>query len=200
MKTRFVALTLSLLALVLTGCSSLVPEAQTDPTRYYVLTAQPAGEAAAGKAVLGLRAVDTAAYLRSRSLVVRKGDNEVEFREFARWGEALDAGLARTLRENLLAADAVAQVAVVPFPLELVRDYDVSVRVLACEGDSDGTVRFRATWELWNTGAGADVQKRGDFTATGLTWDGRTEASLVAGLSRAVAQLTGEIATAIGQQ
>jgi hypothetical protein len=44
------------------------------------------------------------------------------------------------------------------------------------------------------------VQSRGDFTATGLTWDGRTEASLVAGLSRAVAQLTGEIATAIGQQ
>jgi uncharacterized lipoprotein YmbA len=150
--------------------------------------------------VLGLRNVEVAAYLRSRSLIVRKGENEVEFREYARWGEALDAGLARTLREHLLTADTIAQVVVVPFPLELVRDYDVAVRVLACEGDRDGRVYFRAAWELWSVGAGADIVERGDYVASGVTWDGRTEASLAAGLSRAVAMLGAEISAAVGRQ
>ncbi len=200
MKTYLATLTLALTALLLSGCATLLPVAQPDPTRFYVLTAPVATTAATGDTVLGLRNLEVAAYLRSRSLVVRKGENEVDFREFARWGEALDAGLARTLRENLLAADTVAQVAVVPFSLELVRDYDVTVRVLACEGDTDGRVHFRAGWELWSTGAGAEVVERGDFIAAGLTWDGRSEASLVAGLSRAVAGLSAEIAAALSAE
>jgi uncharacterized lipoprotein YmbA len=200
MKTCFATLTLSLTGLLLSGCSSLLPEAQPDPTRYYVLTAPGAATAATGDTVLGLRNVEVAAYLRSRSLIVRKGENEVEFREYARWGEALDAGLARTLREHLLTADTIAQVVVVPFPLELVRDYDVAVRVLACEGDRDGRVHFRAAWELWSVGAGADIVERGDYVASGVTWDGRTEASLAAGLSRAVAMLGAEISAAVGRQ
>jgi uncharacterized lipoprotein YmbA len=200
MKTCLATLMLSLTALLLSGCSSLLPEAQSDPTRYYVLTAPAAVTAATGDTVLGLRNVEVATYLRSRSVIVRKGENEVEFREFARWGEALEAGLARTLREHLLAVDTVAQVAVVPFSLELVRDYDVAVRVLACEGDADGRVHFRAAWELWSVGAGADIVERGDYVATGVTWDGRTEASLAAGLSRAVAGLSAEISAALAGQ
>lgn len=200
MKTLFATLALSLTALLLSGCSSILPEAQSDPTRYYVLTAPALVTPAAAETVLGLRNVEVAAYLRSRSVIVRKGENEVEFREFARWGEALDAGIARTLRESLMASGEVAQVAVVPFALDVERDYDLAVRVLACEGEAAGGVRFRATWELWSTGAGAEVTQRGDYTARSLTWDGRNEASLAAALSQAVAGLGAEIATVVGRE
>ncbi len=198
MKTRLLvpfALALAFLA----GCS--LPQAQPDPTRYYVLAAAPVAETvpAADEVVIGLRGVEVASYLRARALIVRQGANEVEFREYARWGEALDAGVARVLRENLRSAGAT-QVATMPFPLDLHRDYDVSVRVLAAEGGRDGAVHFRATWELWSTGAGAAVVARGEFAAAGLSWDGRAEAGLVAGLSQAVAGLSAEIATAVGQQ
>jgi len=200
MKNHPVALVLVLTALLLgAGCS--LPQAQPDPTRFYVLTAPAAAPAAeADGAVLGLRNLEVAAYLRSRSLIVRKGENEVEFLEFARWGEALDAGLARVLRENLLAAGAAAQVVTVPFPLDQHRDFDVTVRVLACEGRADGAVLFRAAWELWSTGAGAEVVARGDYQPAGLTWDARTETSLVAGLSQAVAGLGAEITAAVSRQ
>jgi uncharacterized lipoprotein YmbA len=198
MKTRFATLMLPLTALLLGGCSSLLPEAQPDPTRFYVLTASAPALAGTGDTVLGLRNVEVAAYLRSRSLIVRRGEHEVEFREFARWGEALDAGIARTLRENLLAADAIAQVAVVPFAMDQERDYDMTVRVLACEGEAGGAVRFRATWELWSVGAGAEVVERGHYEARGFTWDGRNEASLAAALSQAVAGLAAEITAALG--
>lgn len=199
MKNHPAALVFSLAALLLAaGCS--LPTAQPDPTRFYVLTGPAAAAPAADGAVLGLRAVEVAAYLRSRSLIVRQGEHEVEFREFARWGEALDAGLARVLREALLATGAAAQVVATPFPLDQHRDFDVNVRVLACEGGADGTVRFRASWELWSTGAGAAVMERGDYQPAGLTWDTRTEASLVAGLSQAVAGLGAEITAAVGRQ
>jgi len=200
MKTLYATLTLSFTALMFGGCSSILPEAQSDPTRYYVLTAPAAAAEAAGGSVLGLRNVEVAAYLRSRSVIVRKGEHEVEFREFARWGEALEAGIARTLRESLITSDTVAEVAVVPFALDLERDHDLAVRVLACEGEAGGGVRFRATWELWSTGAGAEVLQRGVYEARGLTWDSRNEASLAAALSQAVAGLGAEIATAVGRE
>lgn len=200
MKTLFATLALSLSALLFSACSSILPEAQSDPTRYYVLTAPATVSTGTGDAVLGLRNVEVASYLRSRSVIVRKGEHEVEFREFARWGEALEAGIARVLRENLIASGAVAQVAVVPFALDVERDHDLAVRVLACEGEDGGGVRFRAMWELWSTGAGAEVVQRGDYEARGLTWDGRNEASLAAALSQAVAGLGAEISEAIGRE
>lgn len=202
MKTRFLTLLLLVGSLVGAGCS-VIPPAGADPTRFYVLSAAPASatKSESGEGlVLGLRSVDVAAYLRSRSLVVRQNGNEVQFRDFARWGEPLEAGLSRTLKEALIATGSVSQVASVPFSIDVERDLDLSVRVLACEGGADGSVYFRATWELVNTGAGAGLLASGDFTATGLTWDGQSEATLASALSEAVATLGKEIATKINAQ
>ena len=77
------------------GCN-VVPPPQADPTRFYVL-ASPAPAVPGGVTKLkrlNLRPVDVAAYLRSRPIVVRRGDNEVQFRDFARWGEPLEQGVA----------------------------------------------------------------------------------------------------------
>lgn len=183
-----------------TGCQ-ILPEAQSDPTRFYVLSASTAAAApAAGAPLVRVRAIEVADYLRARPMVVRRGGNEIEFREFARWGEPLEAGVGRVLREELLARGAAAAVLLPGGRRETVTaTFELGLRVLAAEGGSDGSVQFRAGWELVATADGT-VAARGDFRAAGQRWDGKNEAALAASLSEAVAALAGEIAAALAKR
>ena len=79
-------------------------------------------------------------------------------------------------------------------------DYVLSVRVLACEGSAGGGVVFRAVWDLSTTGPKAAVVGGGDFRPAELRWDEKSEASLAAELSLAVAGLAGEIAGALAKK
>ncbi|MFM9092793.1 MAG: membrane integrity-associated transporter subunit PqiC [Verrucomicrobiota bacterium] len=165
------------------GCS-LLPAPKPDPTRFFVLAAEP-GEAAPARGSVVLRPVEVPAYLRQPALVVRRGGHEVAFREAARWGEPLEQGLARVLGENLRRLGLA--------PAQRGGEADAAalvVRVLAAEGTAAGGVEFRAAWELTRRGA---APVGGEFRAAGLTWDGRDEAGLAAGLSAAVAGLAAEI-------
>jgi len=178
------------------GCQ-ILPEAQSDPTRFYVLSSTAAGAAStAGAPVVQLRPVEVADYLRARTIVVRRGGNEIEFREFARWGEPLEAGIARVLREELLARGAGAVLPSGARREPAKANFDLSVRVLAAEGGANGAVAFRAGWELRASEAGT-IAARGDFRAAGVRWDGKNEAALAAGLSEAVGALAAEIAAAL---
>jgi len=180
------------------GCQ-ILPEAQSDPTRFYVLSSTAAAGAvpAAGTPVVQLRPVEVADYLRARTMVVRRGGNEIELREFARWGEPLEAGVARVLREELLSRGGAGAVLLSGARREATKaNFDLSVRVLAAEGGANGTVEFHAGWELRATDGGA-VAARGDFRAAGVRWDGKNEAALAAGLSQAVGALAAEITAAL---
>jgi uncharacterized lipoprotein YmbA len=166
------------------GCS-LVPAPKPDPTRFFVLTADLA-EAAPVRGMVALRPIEVPAYLRQPALVVRQGDNEVKFREVARWGEPLEQGLARVLGEQLRRLGWVPAA----------RGHDgeaasLAVRVLAAEGTAAGGVEFRAVWELTRRGA---KPLSGEFRAAGLRWDGRDEAGLASALSAAVAGLAADLA------
>lgn len=187
----------------LAGCKVL-PEAQSDPTRSFILSAQAGNTApaiAAGAPAVNLRALELADYLRSRALVVRRGENEIEFREFAQWGEGLDLGIARVLREELLARGSVAAVQLPGSRATSGHgaggEVDLRIRVLACEGGADGTIAFRAAWEL-TPGAGRPGT-RGDYRAANVRWQQKDEASLAAGISEAVAGLAAEISNALAK-
>lgn len=185
------------LVATLAGCS-LFPEPKPDPTRFFVLTTSASGAAAAAVSsspALLLRPVEVAGYLRNPPLVVRRGDNEIEFRDYARWGESLEQGIGRVLSEELRARG-------VAVTLGAGRDRagserHLNVRVLACEGTAAGGVEFRVAWEIAKPGATA-ASAGGEFRATGLRWDGKSEATLAASLSEAVAALAAEIAAAPG--
>jgi len=183
--------------LLTAGCQ-ILPEAQSDPTRFYVLSSVGSGAApTSGAPVVQLRPVEVAGYLRARAMVVRRGGNEIEFREFARWGEPLEVGVARLLREELLARGAAGAVLSSGARREPTKAaYDLTVRVLAAEGGTSGAVDFRAGWELRAVETGA-VAARGDFRAAGVRWDGKNEAALAAGVSQAVGALAAEIAAAL---
>jgi uncharacterized lipoprotein YmbA len=185
---------------MLGGCS--LPKPQPDPTRFFVLSTNATPIAApsngAAPSVLLLRDVELAGYLRTRPLIVRRGEHEIEFREFALWGEPLESGIARVLREELLARGAAETVV----SSQGRRDHPdpelaLLVRVLACEGGANGDVVFRAVWEVASTKEKPAPIARGDYRPTDLRWDGKSETSLAAQLSQAVAGLAGEIAAAV---
>jgi len=190
-------------AMLLAGCNVL-PEAQSDPTRSFILStpvAEARSSSAADAPTVHLRSVELASYLRTRALIVRKGENEIEFREFAQWGEGLDLGIARVLREALLAS---GRAGLVQLPGSRTgsdgsSDAELRIRVLSCEGNLDGGINFRAVWELSIDGAGGPVT-RGDFYATGLSWDPKNEASLASGVSAAVAGLAADISAALAKR
>lgn len=201
MHARFAHLPVLLAAgvcLLLTAGCQILPEAQSDPTRFYVLSSAATGAASTtGAPVVQLRPVEVAEYLRARTMVVRRGGNEIELREFARWGEPLEAGIARVLREELLTRGAAGAVLLAGARRDTTKaNFDLNVRVLAAEGGANGAVEFRAGWELRATDAGT-VVAQGDFRAAGVRWDGRNEAALAAGLSQAVGALAAEIAAAL---
>jgi uncharacterized lipoprotein YmbA len=143
---------------------------------------------------LGLRPIELPAYLKSRSLVVRNGRNEVIYQDFARWAEPLEAGIARVLRARLTATPEVGQVYAHPFPFDRERDYDISVTVIRCEGANeapDAVARFAAVVEIVEAKAGKVVSRR-VVAAPDLSWDG-DHAALVEALSTSVGHLANEV-------
>lgn len=203
MSARLIPLLLGIagvgVLLLLAGCN-LLPEAKTDPTRFYVLKSTAPGAAPTpntGATAVRLRPIELADYLRTRALIVRHGDNELDFRDFARWGEALGTGITRVLREELSARGAPVATGGVKAGAGD-QKIELRIRVLACEGAADGGVRFHATWELLAIGGVA--ARRGDYNPTALRWDGENETTLVATLSEAIVGLAAEIAPAIAKK
>jgi uncharacterized protein len=192
-------LPLAVTCLLLSACS--LPQAQPDPTRFYVLSTPvlvtPVAPAA-NAPVIHLRPIELPGYIKAKPLIVRRGDNELEFREFARWGEPLELGIARVLREELMARGVAG--AVLTGGLRAVDagyNYELAVRVLACEGVAGGAVNFRAVWELSTTGDTPKLVAQGEYHPTDLKWDGKNEGTLAAQISQAVTGLAGEIAAGL---
>lgn len=175
------------------GCSFLRPH--DDPTRFYVLTVPPAAterfaDGEFERLRVGLKPVEVPAYLRTKSLVVRTGTNEIHFAEFDRWAEPLDQGISRVMKEHLGAARNVASVTLNSHGDDSL-DCEVAIQVVVCEGvrleGETSSVRFAATWEVRPVGTNSTATKRGGFTVDNVTWDGKTYAQLAERLSEAIA-------------
>jgi uncharacterized lipoprotein YmbA len=190
------------LFLFLAGCNIATP-AQDDPTRYYVLTQPSAPEAKAEQpgVRIGLKTVVLEGYLKHREMVVRTAHNEIEFRDYRLWAEPLDSAITRALRTTLLASPGVGQVYAEPFPLDHDRDYDVTVELLRCEGDTpssgDAFASLSATLEITTAGPGGHVVYRATYAAPHGAWNGSDFNQLAGLLSKAVGDLGHEIAARV---
>jgi len=188
--------------LALAGCN-VIPPAQEDATRYFVLSgAEPAaaeaGQPAAGATLrIGLRTVRLESYLSRRQMVVRAGPNEVRFEDFRRWAEPLDAAITRVVRASLLSAPSVSQVFAEPFPFDQARDFDVSIDVVRFEGtlaaDGKYAASVTAVVEISTTGADSRVVSHRIYEAPSLEWDGTDFGRLAALLNTDVGSLAREV-------
>ena len=180
-------------ALAGAGCT-VIPPATPDTTRYYVLTTAPAKPATVAPAGphwrIALRPVEVPAFLRGKAMQVRYAGNEIRYADEARWAESLEAGLGRVLRESLEGRGEVARG--VSSPGED-HDFDVTVRVLRCEGDHENKLaRFTAVVEVYPPGAGTERRARDTFTVEAAGWDG-SYGQLALKLSEAVDGLADRI-------
>lgn len=190
----------------LAGCS-IIPEPQTDPTHYFVLTGAglDAGDLHAheGQLVLGLKTVQLAPYLDKSCVVVRRGENQLVYNDYMRWAEPLADGITRVLRDRLLASPKVERVFAHPFPFNQRRDYDVAINVVRCEGVQEGgrsLARFAVMLEITTPGDNSTVVTRKVFAAPDRTWDGHDYAALVQMLSDDVNALSGEVVASLPEK
>lgn len=188
-RALFLAVTVLLAA---AGCS--LPQAQVDPTRYYVLST-PAAKPASGDGAhwrVALRTVQIPSFLRGKSMQVRSGTNEVIYADESRWAESLEAGVSRVLRESLEGREAITNVV---SSAGEEHDFDIVVSVLRCEGDrAAGVARFTAVIEIYSTAPGAPRIARDTFTTEVQGWNGQDYGQLAQKLSEAVEAFSNRIA------
>ena len=193
--------------LLVAGCD-IIPAPQADQTRYFALASPALDNAEArptrGPLRLGLKPVDVAPYLKKGVIVVRRGENELVYNEYARWAEPLEASIARAVRARLLADAKTGRVYAYPFPFDQERDFDLAIGIVRCEGVQPGgggaAVRFVATLEITAGDAGAEVVARKTYTMPDAVWDGRDYAALARALSDAVAAFSQEVAAALPEK
>jgi uncharacterized lipoprotein YmbA len=197
-SSRFAfALVLACAALAATGCQ-ILPKAQPDPTRYYILsTPSPFTTREFTppevQVRLGLQRVGLPAYLATTpNLVVRRGDNEITYLRDSRWAEDLSVGIRRLLTHRLSSSAKVDGVEMAPFLGQIERDFDLTVDVQRAEGVIDAagnaTTVVELTYTVTTPGAGGAVTHRGTLQAPAQSWDPAEPASLVAALSTAILQ------------
>jgi uncharacterized lipoprotein YmbA len=137
-------------ALVLgTACVSLK---RTPEARFFVLrsVAEPASPAApdARRGFVGVTAVRLPGHLDRPQLVTWTAPGELRIDEFLRWGEPLDAGLTRTLAENLQGLLPEHFVARAPWRSSVVPRCRVITELQVFGLQPGGEVRLDGRWAL----------------------------------------------------
>jgi uncharacterized lipoprotein YmbA len=121
--------------------------------------------------------------------------NEVHLANFSQWAEPLEKSIPRVLSENLARLTGTDQVSVFPWPTQMKIDLKVEIAVLEFEGNSDGEVTLSARWR-WIRADSSEVHPlRSSTYAESAT--NRSKEALVAAMSRALAALSRDIASAI---
>jgi uncharacterized lipoprotein YmbA len=189
------------LALVVTGCVSLK---RTPEARFFVLQPLiPPRPATAGETLTGIVGVEDARlpdHLARPQIVTWTAPNELRIDEFLRWAEPLDAGITRTLAEDLAVLLPDHQLVLRPWPGDTALRCRVLVTLSVFGLQRDGMVRLEGRWALLpDRGELAFVQQpvslqRGPVATAG---DGVPSAAGVDLMSDLVADLSRQIADAI---
>ena len=186
-----VALAISILTV--SGCNT------GPPTRLYVLTILPRAEsvppATGGRKIsIGVGPVELPQYVNRPQMVTGQQSSELQSAASAQWAEPLQDGCTRVLAENLSLLLATDRVAIFPWKT-FVPEYQVVVEVTHFLGQTGGEVSLVALWSILNKdGREALVSKKSSFRES--TGSSEYEA-LAAAMSRAVAALSRDIATAL---
>jgi hypothetical protein len=187
---------LTSIVVVLGGCSF----ARQQATRLYVLTTLPATEAVPPSGVTpGLAVVvgpvELPQYVNRPQIVTGNTSNELRHAAFAQWAEPLADNFARVLAENLSLLLGTDRVAVFPWKGPLPMEYQVMVEVTRFLGEPGGEVSLVALWSvIGKDGKEVVVSKKSSFSESSKSQDYE---ALAAAMSRAVAALSRDIATAI---
>ena len=163
--------------------------------QFYTLTstATADGAPAAGYAV-AVGPVTVPGYADQPQFVVQVAENRVALQEFERWASPLDEGIARAVAGDLAVLLGTTQVATVPLPPGFAPVYQAAIDVQRFESKPGSGVLVDAVWVVRKSAGGDPRMGR---TVASETAGGEDFDALAAAHSRALAKVSGDIATAI---
>ena len=138
-------------------------------------------------------------YLDRPQIVTRSSPNKVELAEFDKWAESLDNILSRAMADNLGVLLETDRVVVLPRRRNLPLDYQVEVNITRFDTTTQGQTRLTARWILFGKEDREPLVSRESIIAT-LTETPEDFEAVVASMSRAVENLSREIARTIKEQ
>lgn len=198
LRGKPVAAFLGICLFAMGGCTG------SKPARFYTLSplSSPGDLARKVPADQGIAvAIDPVAipdYLDRPQILSRSGPRELKLAEFERWAGSLSEDISRVLAENLSVLLAPDNVTVLrsgrdayPVPAE----YRIVVEVLRFDGTIEGSVNLAARWTFFRE-KGKNVLSVGESNVEEPV-EGPDYEALVGAMSRALAALSREIATAI---
>lgn len=167
----------------------------TANARFYTLTstATADGAPAAGYAV-AVGPVTIPGSVDQPQFVVQVAENRVAIQEFERWASPLDEGIARAVAGDLAVLLGTTQVATVPLPPGFAPAYQTAIDVQRFESKPGSGVLVDAVWVVRKSTGGDTRMGR---TVASETAGGEDFDALAAAHSRALAKVSGDIATAI---
>ena len=150
MRTRLVVIACGVAALAVAGCVSLkrTPEARFFVLRALVVPPEAAVAAARPGSVVGILPVRVPGHLERPQLVTWAGPGELRIEEYLRWAEPIDAGIARTLAENLDALLPAHPVVRSPWAAAVTPFCRVRVDLRVFGPQENGEVRLEGRWAV----------------------------------------------------
>ena len=176
------------------ACAACSPR----PSRFFTLAPQPMPAEATihPTGVLGLGPVDIPAYLDRTAIVTRVSDAEVRLSGRDVWSEPLHSAVTRLLAADLQAALGSERVVLYPWDVAAAPPVAVAVDVLQFEKQPGPEVLLVARWRVGVPRQPARLLRETTCREP-LAGEHPDTPAVVDAMSRCVAQLAGEIASAV---
>ena len=178
------------------GCGSLMGE--SPPINYYTLTPTSSGDdtrAFADSHIIAVQTVRLPEYLNQKGIVTRTEAHELDVAANSQWAGALDDDITKVIVADLSKLLGTTRIVAYPVSAALPVDRVVQVDISRFGAEPGGNVQLSAQWIIFGDGGRSYVQvDGGTYSASASNGDYR---SIAAAMSRALGDLSGDIATSL---
>jgi uncharacterized protein len=193
--TRALPVILTIIPLCLGGCLGRSPS-----PRFYSLTPiqETQGisrQSPAANAVIGIGPIRLADYLDNSKIITRTSDNQLIKGEYDRWAGSFKNNFTNVLAENLGDLLRTDRIFLYPWRTSAPLDYQVTMDVIRLDGKLGEAAWLVARWSVFEGPDKKLLTMNRSSIREPVSGPGYT--ALVAAQSRAIAQLSQEIALAI---
>jgi hypothetical protein len=185
---------------LMTGCA-LVGGGTQQPTQNYVLSSlysdetQPSAVADLPDIGILVGPIRMALYLDRSDIVIRDSQNKIRLADFSQWAGPLQENFSRVLAENLSILLSTDKVGIFPGTRAMSFDFNVTVNVTQFDGIPGDKADLRARWSVLDNNREKVLYEK--HTVLSQTTENDSLEALIAAESRALADLSREIAEAI---
>jgi uncharacterized lipoprotein YmbA len=181
----------------LSGCIS-IPNSPTP--RFYVLSSIDKDQTGqklniSSEVIIGIGPVKILEYQNRPQIVTQSQEKMLKFAQFDRWGESLNVGVARLIREDLTVMLPGAKFTLYPWNPSTVVKYRVVVEIVQLDSDLDRDMVFVAQWLIVDAkNTKTVIIKRSEFRQAIIP---QNYSGLTKTLSSACASISSDIAQAL---